>query len=111
MLGQAQLQSGHYPEAAAAYRHATERSRGTADYWVGLGHALAMSQDDAGALAAYAEVLELDPSRFNIDYNIGILLVRRGDVSAAAAKFREALRIQPDYEPARIALDELSPSR
>jgi tetratricopeptide (TPR) repeat protein len=51
------------------------------------------------------KALEINPkSELNRDY-LGVALLNQGEYQQAIASFREALRINPDYQPAKQHLD------
>jgi len=64
-----------------------------------------MANHSEAAIDAYRNALRYRPSLYAVEYNIGVLLARRGDLAAAADHFRQALRIKPDYDAARRALE------
>lgn len=63
---------------------------------------LATALDQAGqtdeAYREYKEALRLDPENPSAHNDLGVLLLRRGDVAGAIAEFREALRLDPANE-------------
>ncbi len=62
------------------------------------------------ALAALARGLELDPVNVEALHNRAVIHERRGDLAAAVADYRTALRYAPAYEPSRQALLRLTGS-
>lgn len=56
--------------------------------------------DNAGAQAAFQEALSADSTSFRAAYNLGVLADRAGQADQALNFYRQALRIQPDYERA-----------
>ncbi len=105
-LGRIAEQRGSLGEAAArleaAYRidpadSAVLVNLATVD--VKLGHA------DA-AVPLYEEALRLGTAQAHIAHNgLGVALMKQGRVAEAAAHFREALRLKPDYDFARANLE------
>lgn len=106
-LARASLEAHDYPRAVGAYRRAVEKLPRDASLWMELGHACALSNDVECALSSYETALRYRPTLYMVPYNMGILLMRRGDAAGAEARFRQALSIKQDYEPARRALAEL----
>ncbi len=56
--------------------------------------------DNAGAQAAFQEALSADSTSFRAAYNLGVLADRAGQADQALNFYRQALRVQPDYERA-----------
>jgi tetratricopeptide (TPR) repeat protein len=54
--------------------------------------------DTAGAQRAFQSALSADSSAFRAAYNLGVLADRSGDEDQALTYYRQALRIQPDFE-------------
>src|SRR6185295_11587595 len=66
----------------------------------------AYTQYDA-ARACYERARGLDPASFRWAYYLALLQDARGDRAAAIATLRDALKLAPDYAPARIALSSM----
>lgn len=58
------------------------------------------------AATCYERAHHLDPKSFRWLYYLGSLRTGQGDREGATAAFREALRLKPDYLPARLKLAE-----
>jgi len=54
------------------------------------------------AAAAYRKAIQLDPSYFEAYYNLGVVSVQSGNVSAGLAAYETALALQPDSHDARF---------
>lgn len=54
--------------------------------------------DTAGARSAFQAALSADSNAFRAAYNLGVLADRDGNEDQALTFYRQALRIQPDYE-------------
>ena len=63
-------------------------------------------RDDRRIVEQYREALRRLPNRPEIHFNLGIVLVRLGQIPKAIAEFQEALRLKPDYAEARQSLDD-----
>jgi superkiller protein 3 len=63
--------------------------------------------DDETALAQFDELLRTRQGFADVHYMVGVLLERRNDTTAATRSFLRALRINPDYSEARLALASL----
>jgi tetratricopeptide (TPR) repeat protein len=66
----------------------------------------ASDQADEWAEACYRRAHLLDPTSFRWVYYLGIVLANRGEYDEAAATLRDALRVDPEYLPARLNLGE-----
>lgn len=67
----------------------------------------ALGNDDA-AMAGYEQYLRVDPKNAYVHYQMGEIVLDRGDRAAAELRFREALGIDAKVAPARIALGVLA---
>jgi Tfp pilus assembly protein PilF len=56
----------------------------------------------------YRRALSLKPDYAEAHYNYGNALVRVRDLASARAEFAEAVRLKPDFGPAREMLEKLS---
>jgi tetratricopeptide (TPR) repeat protein len=63
--------------------------------------------DDETALRQFGRLLETREGFADVHYMMGVLLERRDDLGGAARSFVRALRINPDYTEARLALASL----
>jgi len=63
--------------------------------------------DHAGALSHYEAAAQLDPRHPGAQNACGRMLVRLGRVAEARARFAAALRLNPDFVPAKEALAKL----
>ena len=63
-----------------------------------LATVLDQSGQEDEAYREYKEALRLDPENPSAHNDLGVLLLRRGDVAGAIAEFREALRLSPANE-------------
>jgi protein O-mannosyl-transferase len=71
-----------------------------------LGNAHADAEDDARAIAAYHEALQLSPASatFHLYFNLGNALARQGQWAEAVPAFEAALRLKPDHASAHRAM-------
>lgn len=96
-LGNVLLRLGELAAAVDCFRHATEMEPALAQAWYNLGNALGGSRgreavaDLDAARAAYHRAAALDPDSLNVQRNLGVLHVRRGELDAAETCFRRVL--------------------
>jgi tetratricopeptide (TPR) repeat protein len=65
-----------------------------------------LSQVDrlAEAVPVFEQAIRLSPNQAPLRFNLGNTLARLGKRDEAIAAYRESLRIDPDFQPAREAL-------
>ena len=71
-----------------------------------LGNALVGLGRNSEALDEYAQAARLIPGSADVHLNYGVVLARSGRYAAAAAEFRETLRLRPQDERAQRMLDQ-----
>lgn len=105
--GEAHESAGNLELAVARYREAIARSPERPGVHLRLGRALARSGEKAGAAAAFAEELAIDPTNGNAAYELGEI-ERQSAGGGAPGKARElfelALRHDAGFEEAHIGL-------
>ena len=71
-----------------------------------LGNALADAEDDARAIAAYRDALQLSPASatFHLHFNLGNALARQGRWADAVPAYEAALKFKPDHAGAHLNL-------
>jgi tetratricopeptide (TPR) repeat protein len=72
-----------------------------------LGAAYLANVEIEKALATLKDLVAAQPNSADAHFNLGLVYARQGqfrDEEAAVAEFREALRLEPSMDPARIAL-------
>lgn len=65
----------------------------------------------ASAISELNAILTRNPENFYLRYNLGRAYVARGDIEQARIQFNEAIKYQPRYTPARLALAQLHLAR
>lgn len=66
--------------------------------------------DDRGAISAWQQALERDPSYLEPAFNLALAFERTGDLPSARQAYRALLRHHPSFAPARERLHQRSPS-
>ncbi|MBZ0111503.1 MAG: alkaline phosphatase family protein [Thermoanaerobaculia bacterium] len=96
-----------YRDAAKAYKTLLEEDPTDPLLHTGLGVALVGLGREAAALESFEMALSLDPSLSSALYHRGAALERAGNLEAAIADYRLALRYDAESRGARSALDRL----
>jgi tetratricopeptide (TPR) repeat protein len=96
-----------FDEAVETLNRALGLDASSASMWVDFGNALyeqARTRNDASALSIYdlaakahRRALELKPDLVAGHYNLGLVLLDRGELDPAVAAFRSAIALRPDY--------------
>lgn len=103
-LGGAFIEEGQIDRGEAEFRKALAISPRNLDARVNLANALARQNRTDEAIAAYRAVLEIDRTLPDIHNNLGIALARQGNIAEATTHVEEALRVDPNFEPAKETL-------
>jgi tetratricopeptide (TPR) repeat protein len=98
------MDEGQLAEATAELRRIVADYPASAQGWMMLGYALVQQKDDAGATTALLRAIELDATSPRPHFYLGIICHRKGDRTAAVARFRDALATKPDYAMAHFNL-------
>ncbi|HEY7328794.1 MAG TPA: tetratricopeptide repeat protein [Gemmataceae bacterium] len=109
-LGEAWNRAQNLDRAQACFQMATELAPDHAEAWLRLGRVQAQTHDPQ-AEESFRRAIQCKPHSSQAHYNLGLCLKEQGRREDAAAEFREALRCQPDYDPARTALREIEAIR
>jgi rhomboid protease GluP len=94
-------------EALALARRATDAEPTNGVYRDTLGWIYYRLGRYDDAFVAMQDALRREPGEPDIRYHMGAVLEARGDLSAAAREYREALRLNPQLAPAARALQRL----
>ena len=102
---------GHYPEAAAEYRKAIEKSPATLDLHYRLGRALLLSSHEPAnleeALKQFEAELSLNPRDSIAHYQVAQVLLAQHKPDEAAKRLERSLEIDPKFGEALVALGKL----
>jgi len=114
-LGNAYNVAGLPDKALAYYQSAVAREPTLEQAHLGLGNTWARLKHPDEATKEYETALQLDPTDYLARYSLGEVLIDLGNVAAARRELVEVVREQPDFAPARNALnalpvDEIDPS-
>src|SRR5262249_42265670 len=107
-LGGALLRAGQPQRAERALAQAVRVTPEAVEAWFQLGGARFFLGDRRFAAEAFREAGRLEPGHTLGPLNLGVCLKERGARAGARRHLRTALACQPDYEPARKSLRELS---
>ena len=97
-----------WPRAIRHFRRALEIHPGDESALEDLAHALELTGDEEGALACYAQLVQLYPKTVLPRNRAAMLLARRGHVQAALKQWSESLDIQPDQPDVLTNLGSLA---
>jgi tetratricopeptide (TPR) repeat protein len=102
---------GRFPEAAAEYRKAIEKSPGTLNLHFRLGRALLLSSHEPAnldaALKEFEAELSLNPMDSIACYQVAQVLLAQQKPREAGARLARALELNPDFPEALVALGKL----
>lgn len=102
------LTAGQFETASFHARNATARAPQLEEAWLILARAAEAGGDAARARAHYEELIRIDPQNHRAWYARGVMMARTGDTDGAIQSWERVLRLRPDYELARIALENLA---
>jgi tetratricopeptide (TPR) repeat protein len=102
---------GHFPEAAAEYRKALEKSPTTLGLHFRLGRALLLASHDPASLEAaskeFQAELAMNPTDATCHYQLAQVLLAQHKPEDAAARLARALELDPNFAGALVALGKL----
>jgi tetratricopeptide (TPR) repeat protein len=96
--------AGRLEEAERAYQSAVRLDPARPAIYRALGRVLQKQQRREDAIAAYLQVLPLDPSSFETHNDLGVLYAQAGNLHQAVRHFETAVRLRPDDAGARANL-------
>jgi Flp pilus assembly protein TadD len=86
-------QGGHWEEASELFRRIVAKAPGYSDAWRELGVAQGKMKLDRDGEASLREAIKLNTGDFDAMASLGGILKRRGDLSDAAAFYRQSVRV------------------
>jgi len=99
---------GRYAEAIAEYRKAIEKAPAALNLHYRLGRALLLDSHEPAALREarkqFEAELALNPSDAVCEYQIGQILTAEQDAAGATLRFEKAVRLNPEFPEALVAL-------
>lgn len=116
-LGGAYILQRKWNRAVRVLSQAAEANPHNCMVWMNLAAAHLGALETAGpeqqrrAIAAYEQVLVLDPQAPNVHYHLGLIYKELGELERAAAYFQEALAVAPHDRDARRWLDQVMAAR
>lgn len=106
-LAESHYLAGNFSEAIAIIDQELREWPRSAGTWIERGRYLAASGDHSSAVATFDQAIALKPRNGEPYYLRGQSLEVLGDTGAAIADYRTALRHEPEFDAARLRLDEL----
>jgi RNA polymerase subunit RPABC4/transcription elongation factor Spt4 len=97
----------NFKEAARLFEQAALAAPGNASYRVNLGVALAEMGEEAGALSAYRQALQVNPGELSAYLNMGYLYNQQERQNEARELWEKVIALAPDSEEAREARENL----
>jgi tetratricopeptide (TPR) repeat protein len=112
-LGGAYILQRKWNRAVRVLSRAAEANPNNSMVWMNLAAAHLGALETAGpeqqrrAIAAYEQVLLIDPQAPNVHYHLGLIYKERGELEQAATYFQKALTVAPHDRDARRWLDQV----
>lgn len=98
-------------QAAKHYRKALSLNPTHGQAWNNLGTVLEQLQDLNGACEAYQQAIRVNSANAQAQHNLGMVYVKQGNTRKARSCFHAALAVQPDFQPARVRLEQINQNR
>jgi len=106
-LGNALAKEGQFGEAEIHWLETISLNPAFVDARVNLGKLYTMQMKFDSASFQLREALRMDSTNVQAHFNYGNLLAKEGKFSEAERQFTETVRLAPDFEAARIALQQI----
>jgi Flp pilus assembly protein TadD len=95
-----QIQVGYWENTVSLMTHAIEVTKGNYAAETNLAQALGIMGDMDGAIEHYGKALAIKPRSALLHNNYGMVMMIVGNQAAAAAEYRQSLRLDPDLPEA-----------
>ncbi|MGH8232627.1 MAG: tetratricopeptide repeat-containing sulfotransferase family protein [Rhodanobacteraceae bacterium] len=102
LLGLAQQQIGHHPEAAGIFARLAHMRPNISAYWNNLGVACRHAGDFAASERALLRAKSLAPGDADVHYNLGLLYIQQQRWSVARDVLLGAVELAPRFVEARL---------
>ncbi|MGH8114370.1 MAG: tetratricopeptide repeat-containing sulfotransferase family protein [Rhodanobacteraceae bacterium] len=102
LLGLAQQQIGHHPEAAGIFARLAHMRPNISAYWNNLGVACRHAGDFAASERALLQAKSLAPGDADVHYNLGLLYIQQQRWSVARDVLLGAVELAPRFVEARL---------
>ncbi len=106
-LGIAYSRQGKMAEATEQFQKAVERDASLKQSWNNLCNVLAVQKQWPKTIACFSRLIEHHPGFVEAYFNLGIAYVKMGNREKAEECFKNALMIDPDYQPATHSLQQI----
>lgn len=89
------LQTGQFAEAEAQLQSLASSHARNPQFWFDLGFAQSRQEKSKEAVASYQKAVQLAPTWFEANLNLGLALAQSGDSAAAIPVLRHAVQLKP----------------
>lgn len=108
MLGNEYFKARRFTDAIGFFKKALELKPDYDLALINMANSYRALGNDEAAMAGYEQYLRVDPRNAYVHYQMGEIVLDRGDRAGAERRFREALAIDAKVAPARVALGVLA---
>ena len=107
-LGEALLQTGHFPEAEKAFKMVLDLDPDAVHVFNRLGISLRRQKKIDEALQYFLKALEKNGEDENLLYNISRVYYDKGDLALARNYLKKSLKVNPNFQEANDFLLQMS---